>query len=291
MSLLSARLLGHAPRSRGAEPESSSISGSRRAASRPTCGSIRVKQGDAVRLRWTSDRPIPLHLHGYDIETKVEPGTTAEMTFTARATGRFPVEEHKPDTRGGHSHGEAPLVRIEVRPALEQARLRCGWRRCRRSPQPRASTPACAHGFGQRYELPLPLGLYLFGAAAVVALSFVVFALFVRRPAAAAVARTWTVRAAAARPDRRPPRRRSGASARRACAVRRRDAGRPVRRPESLPQYRPDPGVDRLVGGTCLHRGLRRRRLGARQPLAHRVRRGAMARPIGSAGMARWACT
>ena len=48
-----------------------------------------------------------------------------------------------------------------------------------------ASTPACAHGFGQRYELPLPLGLYLFGAAAVVALSFVVFALFIRRPAAA----------------------------------------------------------------------------------------------------------
>ena len=30
-----------------------------------------------------------------------------------------------------------------------------------------ASTPACAHGFVQRYELPLPLGLYLFGAAAV----------------------------------------------------------------------------------------------------------------------------
>jgi len=46
-----------------------------------------------------------------------------------------------------------------------------------------ASTPAQAHGFGQRYELPLPLTLYLAGAAAVVALSFVVFALFVRRAA------------------------------------------------------------------------------------------------------------
>src|SRR6266404_6615071 len=41
--------------------------------------------------------------------------------------------------------------------------------------------PAAAHGFGQRYELPLPLSLYLFGAAAAVALSFVVFGLFVRR--------------------------------------------------------------------------------------------------------------
>jgi hypothetical protein len=45
-----------------------------------------------------------------------------------------------------------------------------------------AATPAEAHGFGQRYELPLPLGLYLFGAAAAVAVSFVVFGLFVRRP-------------------------------------------------------------------------------------------------------------
>ena len=41
--------------------------------------------------------------------------------------------------------------------------------------------PAAAHGFGQRYDLPLPLSLYLFGAAAVVVLSFLVFALFVRR--------------------------------------------------------------------------------------------------------------
>jgi hypothetical protein len=77
---------------------------------------IRVRQGDAVKLRWTTDRPILLHLHGYDIETKVEPGAVAEMAFTARATGRFPIEEHKPDARGGHSHGEAPLVRIEVYP-------------------------------------------------------------------------------------------------------------------------------------------------------------------------------
>ena len=77
---------------------------------------IRVKQGDAVKLRWSSDRAIVLHLHGYDIERKVEPGAVAEMAFTAHATGRFSVEEHKPDAKGGHSHGHAPLVRIEVRP-------------------------------------------------------------------------------------------------------------------------------------------------------------------------------
>ncbi len=40
--------------------------------------------------------------------------------------------------------------------------------------------PAAAHGFGQRYDLPLPLSLYLFGTAAAVVLSFVVVALFAR---------------------------------------------------------------------------------------------------------------
>jgi hypothetical protein len=77
---------------------------------------IRVKQGDVVKLRWSSDRPITLHLHGYDIERKIVPGTVAEMAFTADATGRFPVEEHKLDAHGGSSHGQAPLVRIEVYP-------------------------------------------------------------------------------------------------------------------------------------------------------------------------------
>ncbi len=40
--------------------------------------------------------------------------------------------------------------------------------------------PACAHAFGQRYDLPVPLGLYLFGAAAAVAFSFVVIGVFFR---------------------------------------------------------------------------------------------------------------
>jgi hypothetical protein len=43
------------------------------------------------------------------------------------------------------------------------------------------AAPAAAHGFGQRYDLPLPLSLYLFGAASAVLVSFVIVALFVRR--------------------------------------------------------------------------------------------------------------
>lgn len=39
---------------------------------------------------------------------------------------------------------------------------------------------AYAHGFGERYDLPLPLNLFVVGAAATVAASFVVLSLFVR---------------------------------------------------------------------------------------------------------------
>jgi hypothetical protein len=43
-----------------------------------------------------------------------------------------------------------------------------------------AAGPAIAHGFGQRYDLPLPLSFYVWGAGAVVAASFVAFSLFLR---------------------------------------------------------------------------------------------------------------
>lgn len=42
------------------------------------------------------------------------------------------------------------------------------------------ATPAQAHGFGQRYDLPIPLSFYVFGAGATVALSFVMAAMFLR---------------------------------------------------------------------------------------------------------------
>jgi hypothetical protein len=53
-----------------------------------------------------------------------------------------------------------------------------------------AASPAGAHGFGERYELPLPLSLYLFGAAAAVVVSFIIAGLFLR-PAQGA--RVWRV--------------------------------------------------------------------------------------------------
>jgi hypothetical protein len=59
--------------------------------------------------------------------------------------------------------------------------------RCRRSVclalllGPACASAAWAHGFGPRYDLPLPLSLYVWGAGATVALSFVIMALFLRR--------------------------------------------------------------------------------------------------------------
>ena len=43
-----------------------------------------------------------------------------------------------------------------------------------------SAVPVYAHGLGQRYDLPIPLSYFLVGAAATVALSFVVIGLFVR---------------------------------------------------------------------------------------------------------------
>jgi hypothetical protein len=72
---------------------------------------IGVKQGDEVTLRWTADAPVTVHLHGYDIEQDVKPGTPTVMTFTARAAGRFPIELH-----GGKGVKETTIGYLEVQP-------------------------------------------------------------------------------------------------------------------------------------------------------------------------------
>lgn len=74
--------------------------------------SLRVTQGDTVRLRWSVDKPTVLHLHGYDIEKKAAPGEVTEFRFTAHATGRFPVNIHS----HGSSHHDEPLMVLEVYP-------------------------------------------------------------------------------------------------------------------------------------------------------------------------------
>ena len=67
---------------------------------------LRVRQGDDVTLKWTTDRPFTLHLHGYDLEAKLVPQTPVELRFTARATGRFPLEIHGAGTERTVGHLE-----------------------------------------------------------------------------------------------------------------------------------------------------------------------------------------
>ena len=83
---------------------------------------LRATEGERVELRWTADEPLVLHLHGYDIETRVAPGKPAVTSFTARLTGRFPVAVHvdAAPSRSGSS-AKSPshhvtLLHVEVHP-------------------------------------------------------------------------------------------------------------------------------------------------------------------------------
>ena len=69
---------------------------------------IRVRHNDTVEIVWSADSRTVLHLHGYDIETIVDAGKSQIMSFTARATGRFPIETH-----GGR---HAVVIYLEVHP-------------------------------------------------------------------------------------------------------------------------------------------------------------------------------
>ena len=72
---------------------------------------LKVHQGDLVEVRLISDRPMVLHLHGYDIDVKVVPPAPALLTFKAGVAGRFPIHEH----REGAGNHRAVLF-IEVHP-------------------------------------------------------------------------------------------------------------------------------------------------------------------------------
>ena len=72
---------------------------------------VRVRQGDDVTLRWTTDEPVMVHLHGYDLESRITPDTPVSMKFRARAAGRFPIETHAQGR-----DGERTLGYLEVLP-------------------------------------------------------------------------------------------------------------------------------------------------------------------------------
>jgi len=66
---------------------------------------VQVRQGDEITLRFTTDAPLEIHLHGYDIEKKLSTRGPVTIQFTARATGRFPIEIHAHGQSGARTLG------------------------------------------------------------------------------------------------------------------------------------------------------------------------------------------
>ncbi len=62
---------------------------------------ISVHEGDRVTLNITAERPVEIHVHGYDLEEEVEPGKDTEILFEAELTGRFPMEDHDTEAELG----------------------------------------------------------------------------------------------------------------------------------------------------------------------------------------------
>jgi len=62
---------------------------------------VGVGQGDQVTLRFTSDAPVEVHLHGYDLEEEVEPGEETELSFEAELSGQFEIENHETEAALG----------------------------------------------------------------------------------------------------------------------------------------------------------------------------------------------
>lgn len=55
---------------------------------------LRAQQGDRVVIEWSADKPMVVHIHPYEIEQALVPGTPSRSEFTARISGRFPIEAH-----------------------------------------------------------------------------------------------------------------------------------------------------------------------------------------------------
>ncbi len=64
----------------------------------PNAERVELRVGTTIRLAVTSDTEDEVHVHGYDKEVAVKPGTPATLTFVADQTGRFEIETHETGT-------------------------------------------------------------------------------------------------------------------------------------------------------------------------------------------------
>ena len=119
-----------------------------------------LQKGDKVVLVIRTDAGEEVHLHGYDIEKPVTPGTPVRIPFTANLPGRFELELHHPG-RAARRPGGAALSRPDV----------------------------VAHGIGGVQDLPVPAWMFYWGAAVVLVVSFVLLGVLWRKPLLGALER------------------------------------------------------------------------------------------------------
>ena len=62
---------------------------------------VSAEEGDGVTLVLTSDSPVEVHLHGYDLEEEILPGEETVLSFEAEISGRFEIEDHETETALG----------------------------------------------------------------------------------------------------------------------------------------------------------------------------------------------
>lgn len=71
---------------------------------------MQARQGDTITLHVQADQEGELHLHGYELEIKLQPGGEAQLSFVADRAGRYYLHMHGPD--GSH----AEIATIDIQP-------------------------------------------------------------------------------------------------------------------------------------------------------------------------------
>jgi heme/copper-type cytochrome/quinol oxidase subunit 2 len=65
----------------------------------PPPATVDLPVGETLTLTVTSDHADELHLHGFDIEKPLVPGTPLTVTVTGKDPGVYEVETHEPPLR------------------------------------------------------------------------------------------------------------------------------------------------------------------------------------------------
>ena len=65
---------------------------------------INIEENSELYLNITSDIDGKLHIHGYDIEQKIEKNKISKITIKLNATGNFPIAFHIESNHGEDDH-------------------------------------------------------------------------------------------------------------------------------------------------------------------------------------------